>query len=461
MVDGAAKVDARGDVPEHHPSAGAGPMTGVAAVTPSAPDPGRPDQGALADLVRWPLAITLLLIRLAYLFQVAFALVAAGEHAPGGVLAVAVLAVAAAETGGMLTRVARRRSYSGRATGAIETATALALLLATPWGARTGDRLGIVLAVHAVTVVIAAGLPLAVADVRRTAGHLMVIMFSYAAVLGLLTGDVQVTTLGQGLAGYLVAAGVFVVAGRLMQRIAATLEQDHAAGLHRAETASHERAMARARAEQRRIVHGSVLQTLQALCEPSLDPAELPGLQRQARRDLHLIRSYLAGRDPMAVDDLDGLIAALTIEGNERGLRIEVVRDERASATRVVDPAKLNALRIAAGEALTNVAKHAGVSTATIRTELGRDSLRLSVTDSGIGFRHDALAPGFGLHGTLSAVDDVGGHWHIETAPGAGTIVTLTVPTGRVRAVAAAPGPLSPTPGSDVPALDTAQRGLP
>lgn len=430
-------------------------------MTSGGPDPGGRDRAALAALVRWPLVITLLLIRLAYLLQVGFAMVAADGHAPAAVLAVAALAVAAAETGGLLTRVVRRRSYTGRATAAVETATAVVLLLATPWGARNSDRIGIVIAVHAVTVVIAAGLPLALADVRRTVGHLLVIMFSYAAVLGFLTGDVPVTTLGQGLAGYLFAAGVFAVAGWLMQRITATLEQEHAAGLLRAEAASHERAIARARAEQRRIVHGSILQTLQALCEPSLDPAELPGLQRQARRDLHLIRSYLAGRDPMAVDDLDGLIAALTIEGNERGLRIEVVRDERASATRVVDPAMLNALRIAGGEALTNVAKHAGVSTATIRTELGRDSLRLSVTDSGVGFRYDAPAPGFGLHGTLSAVDDVGGQWHIETTPGAGTIVTLTVPTGRVRADVPAPGPLSPTPGSDVPALDNAQRGLP
>jgi signal transduction histidine kinase len=82
-----------------------------------------------------------------------------------------------------------------------------------------------------------------------------------------------------------------------------------------------------------------------------------------------------------------------------------------------------------AGEALTNVRKHAKAREVSLRLAVVRRRLRLTVADSGAGFRtRGARLRGFGLSGIEGRARSVGGHATIRGAAGRGTTVTVSVP---------------------------------
>ncbi|RYI89836.1 MAG: hypothetical protein EON47_21630, partial [Acetobacteraceae bacterium] len=83
-------------------------------------------------------------------------------------------------------------------------------------------------------------------------------------------------------------------------------------------------------------------------------------------------------------------------------------------------------------EALTNVLKHARARTVSVLLERRDDGLRLIVEDDGDGFDPDA-APGdarphLGLSGMRERLQLVGGSLEVESAPGSGTTLFMTVP---------------------------------
>jgi signal transduction histidine kinase len=88
-------------------------------------------------------------------------------------------------------------------------------------------------------------------------------------------------------------------------------------------------------------------------------------------------------------------------------------------------------------ELLFNVVKHAGVTEA--RLALWRDNgcIRVSVDDDGAGFDVDVLharqtaGSGMGLSSVVERLALVGGSLEVDSAPGAGTRVTLSVPTQK------------------------------
>lgn len=81
-------------------------------------------------------------------------------------------------------------------------------------------------------------------------------------------------------------------------------------------------------------------------------------------------------------------------------------------------------------EALQNVAKHSGASSAKVSLELANGEIRLAISDDGSGF--DAAAPALkeslGLIGMGERVRSVRGTFHVESAPGKGTCITATAP---------------------------------
>jgi signal transduction histidine kinase len=82
-----------------------------------------------------------------------------------------------------------------------------------------------------------------------------------------------------------------------------------------------------------------------------------------------------------------------------------------------------------AQEALHNVVRHARARRVELRLTRDDHDLRLSVTDDGLGFDPDAVPPGhLGLDGMRSRAERLGGSLRIETAPGAGTRLSVRVP---------------------------------
>jgi len=84
-------------------------------------------------------------------------------------------------------------------------------------------------------------------------------------------------------------------------------------------------------------------------------------------------------------------------------------------------------------EALTNVARHAGASKATVRLWADDETMGVQIEDQGAGFDLEAaLSTGAssGLAGMHERVALLGGQLTIETAPGTGTRLTAELPLG-------------------------------
>jgi len=81
-------------------------------------------------------------------------------------------------------------------------------------------------------------------------------------------------------------------------------------------------------------------------------------------------------------------------------------------------------------EALTNVARYAGVPTAAVRLWLDQDVLHVQVEDRGAGFNGPAPAGvSSGLSGMQERAVLLGGQLSVESQPGAGTRLTAELPT--------------------------------
>ena len=77
-------------------------------------------------------------------------------------------------------------------------------------------------------------------------------------------------------------------------------------------------------------------------------------------------------------------------------------------------------------EALTNVAKYAEASCASVVLRVEEGCLRLTVSDDGVGGAK--LTHGTGLRGLRDRVDALDGELTIDSPPGDGTAVTVTLP---------------------------------
>ncbi|WP_454699412.1 sensor histidine kinase [Arthrobacter humicola] len=86
----------------------------------------------------------------------------------------------------------------------------------------------------------------------------------------------------------------------------------------------------------------------------------------------------------------------------------------------------------AAQEALSNALKFAGATELTVRLAAVHHGIRLTVADNGAGFdRKDRTGnrpQGFGLFLMSIAVHEAGGTATVDSAPGEGTCVTVTLP---------------------------------
>jgi signal transduction histidine kinase len=80
-------------------------------------------------------------------------------------------------------------------------------------------------------------------------------------------------------------------------------------------------------------------------------------------------------------------------------------------------------------ETLNNVVKHAVASEVTLRLQLERDTLSISIEDNGKGFAQAGLlGKGNGLGNMQKRIEALGGLWEISSELGKGTKVRLAVP---------------------------------
>ena len=177
------------------------------------------------------------------------------------------------------------------------------------------------------------------------------------------------------------------------------------------------------RAEVAARIHDSVLQTLALIQREAGDAQHVSALARRQERDL---RRWLYGSGYGSSATLEGALAdaAADVEG-AYGVRIEL-----ASAGDAPVDEPLSQLVLAAREALTNAAKHAGIDEVAVYAEVGPAAVSVFVRDRGAGF--DRAAVGTDRRGISESIEArmqrAGGRAIITTAPGEGTEVELTIP---------------------------------
>jgi signal transduction histidine kinase len=137
------------------------------------------------------------------------------------------------------------------------------------------------------------------------------------------------------------------------------------------------------------------------------------------------VRRLIYGLRPPALDEL-GLVAALRGLAAREGPGVTRIHVEAPEAVPPLEAALEVATYRIAQEALTNVARHAGARTCTVRLSLEPTALVLEVADDGRGFSQSGT--GVGLHTMRERAAELGGTCTIASTTGAGTTITARLP---------------------------------
>jgi PAS domain S-box-containing protein len=142
---------------------------------------------------------------------------------------------------------------------------------------------------------------------------------------------------------------------------------------------------------------------------------------RQISHDLH----------PPLLDHL-GLTMALEAMIEKTGQASQIVFTRKLEKVDELFSAEaaMNFYRIVQ-ESLNNILKHSGARHADIRLERDVHEVQLQVADDGVGFPADELlddSPGLGLKNMAERVKILGGRLKVDSQPGRGTRINVTVP---------------------------------
>jgi len=227
----------------------------------------------------------------------------------------------------------------------------------------------------------------------------------------------------------------------------AALMTDEALRLSRDLQRSRERLVAAREEERRRLrrdLHDGLgpqlssqaltIDAVRAIMRSDPDAAEemLLELKVDAQEAVTDIRRLVYGLRPPALDDL-GLLGALRETAAQYGAKgLEVSLEAPENLPQLSAAVEVAAYRIAQ-EALTNVARHAGASRATVSLAPDeRGGLRVEVRDDGVGIpdRRGDHAPhaGVGLTSMRERATELGGTFGVDALPEGGTRVQARLP---------------------------------
>lgn len=209
--------------------------------------------------------------------------------------------------------------------------------------------------------------------------------------------------------------GVLLIFGPWLYRLASQLTEER-----RERIRSEERTALAAH------LHDSVLQTL-ALIQRANDPQRMSHLARTQEREL---RAWLFGKSAEAPGEtFAGVLEAMAGRCESRhpvSVDVVVVGDAELDE-------RLELMTAACGEAINNAAKHSGAPSVSVYAEAEPEVVTIYVRDEGTGFVAEAV--GVDRRGISDSIQGrmrrAGGSALIQSEPGAGTEVILTLPRGN------------------------------
>ena len=190
-----------------------------------------------------------------------------------------------------------------------------------------------------------------------------------------------------------------------------------------------------------RELHDETLQALavlrmrlsSALREDSTDRLAETGHAAVAQIDSEIVklRRLITELRPASLDTI-GLEAALQAlaEQHEHADGLNVTRDLDLPREEVRRPTALieTAVYRLVQEALNNISKHSHAAHAGLTVRATPSSIRISVTDDGVGFEPALVREGFGLVGMRERAALLGGTLEIESRTGSGTTIRSEIP---------------------------------
>jgi len=159
--------------------------------------------------------------------------------------------------------------------------------------------------------------------------------------------------------------------------------------------------------------------------------------------DLGTLLAQAARATRSATFDLSSPVLRLGLEQALRSLAERLARDSRLAVSfdcelppLSLPEAVLAVVFRGVRELCLNVQKHAGAGLVSITARSDARSLRVCVSDDGIGFRSAPAAPrdgfsragGFGLASTQAQIQAIGGRLEIRSSTGLGTHATIVLP---------------------------------
>ncbi len=195
-----------------------------------------------------------------------------------------------------------------------------------------------------------------------------------------------------------------------------------------------------------RELHDETLQNLAALQiaiaghrrtrDPEAMAAFMGEAAEQLQTEIQNLRSLISELRPPALDDL-GLEAAMGAlaertrqQGLEVRLSVELLSKKRKASGRLPREIETATYRIVQ-EALTNTRKHGDATCVNVDLWEDASNIHLTVQDDGHGFDPTSRGQGFGLIGIGERVDLLQGEFEVNSAPGKGTTLSVTVPSRR------------------------------
>ncbi len=177
---------------------------------------------------------------------------------------------------------------------------------------------------------------------------------------------------------------------------------------------------------------GLTLRSVELLLDTDLEAArgklvELRELQKDALAEM---RTLIFELRPSSLE-ADGLVQALRthVTAVQRRTGLAIVVD--AEPIERIALAAEEALYRIGQEALHNVVKHANAANVRLQIAGDADSVRLSITDDGIGFDPDEVPRGhLGLIGMRQRMDLIGGELRVDSRRGKGTTIEAVAPAG-------------------------------